>query len=333
MEFWKKGWEQASKHAQEAAEKAKKLAAEATVSAKTYAKSALQDTKEHLKNLSFDSVIDSIQIGAQTLTETPPTQEELHAYGITTQLEDYLRTLTYSTFRDYPKSKLRGPKSQNGAFLLSPWQIRHVTLILDRVKEIQDLRFVLCPQRMDETVFWQIYFTLTTKYLPKQAQEGLEQDISQMKGLHVLEEEEEEGFEEEDEEEYEQANSGKQSKQIAQSNYTDNKTSSSQQQISGSQQHDPEKTVSPKSGDQQTDSGVAGPSHQTADGEAEENDLDQYIKDVLDDGDDLKDDDIVDLENDEELEKYLNQLDGDEDLEDADDIEELVADDQTLHKD
>jgi hypothetical protein len=50
---------------------------------------------------------------------------------------------------------------------LSPWQETHARLILGRVPQLQDLRFVLCPRKLDEYQFWMIYFTLCRRYLPR----------------------------------------------------------------------------------------------------------------------------------------------------------------------
>lgn len=38
-----------------------------------------------------------------------------------------------------------------------------------QVKEIDELRFVLCPKRMNDAQFWSVYFLLAKKYLPTEA--------------------------------------------------------------------------------------------------------------------------------------------------------------------
>lgn len=38
-----------------------------------------------------------------------------------------------------------------------------------QVKEINELRFVLCPKRMNDAQFWSVYFLLSKKYLPLEA--------------------------------------------------------------------------------------------------------------------------------------------------------------------
>ncbi len=42
-------------------------------------------------------------------------------------------------------------------------------LVVQVVKEINELRYVLCPKRMTDAQFWQIYFQLAHKYLPEDA--------------------------------------------------------------------------------------------------------------------------------------------------------------------
>ena len=38
-----------------------------------------------------------------------------------------------------------------------------------QVKEINELRFVLCPKRMNDAQFWVVYFSLARKYMPAEA--------------------------------------------------------------------------------------------------------------------------------------------------------------------
>lgn len=37
------------------------------------------------------------------------------------------------------------------------------------MKEINELRFVLCPKRMNDAQFWIVYFSLARKYMPPEA--------------------------------------------------------------------------------------------------------------------------------------------------------------------
>lgn len=42
-------------------------------------------------------------------------------------------------------------------------------LVVQAAKEINELRYVLCPKRMTDAQFWQIYFQLAKKYFPDEA--------------------------------------------------------------------------------------------------------------------------------------------------------------------
>jgi hypothetical protein len=40
---------------------------------------------------------------------------------------------------------------------------------MQSLKEINELRYVLCPKRMTDEEFWKVYFTLAKKHLPDEA--------------------------------------------------------------------------------------------------------------------------------------------------------------------
>ncbi len=42
-------------------------------------------------------------------------------------------------------------------------------LVVQSTREINELRYVLCPKRMSDATFWQIYFLLAKKLLPDAA--------------------------------------------------------------------------------------------------------------------------------------------------------------------
>jgi hypothetical protein len=52
---------------------------------------------------------------------------------------------------------------------LSDLQEHHAMLVVQQAKEINELRYVLCPKRMTDAQFWHIYFQLAKKYLPAEA--------------------------------------------------------------------------------------------------------------------------------------------------------------------
>lgn len=117
--------------------------------------------------------------------DTPPPAAELLEYGITSDFKEFVRSLTYSTFRDFQHEEeaasasaasssaaqpeeeaMAGPAQPER---LTPWQEKHALLVVRSVQEINELRFVLVPKRMTDQEFWHIYFTLARKYLPAQA--------------------------------------------------------------------------------------------------------------------------------------------------------------------
>jgi len=90
---------------------------------------------------------------------------EMEAYGVTDEFVEAVRSkLEYGIFRDY---KLEDSPSRERR--LNAWQERHVILLLRRVKEVDALRYALCPKVMDDGVFWAIYFDLVRKMLPGEA--------------------------------------------------------------------------------------------------------------------------------------------------------------------
>ena len=122
---------------------------------------------------------------------TPQSPEEEQYYGITEPLLELVGGMTYATFSDQPVNNPQPSStsqdhaaasmlvSTNGEFRLSPWQEKHVMLVLGRAEQLQHLRFALCPKRMDESQFWTLYFNLVKHQLPPQAF-GLHQASSKL---------------------------------------------------------------------------------------------------------------------------------------------------------
>jgi hypothetical protein len=50
--------------------------------------------------------------------------------------------------------------------LLSSKQVRHAQLVLERSKQLSQLRNDLCPRFMDDDVFWKVYFLLVRRLVP-----------------------------------------------------------------------------------------------------------------------------------------------------------------------
>ena len=155
------------KQAQEAAEKlisseaastARTLAQQATLQARTLAEQASTKAREVAKEALDEA-------GKSFAPLKSGAEADPRAYGISKELQEFVSNLAYSTFSDYPLDTLDLPADPSNQ-RLSPWQETHATIILKKVPQLQDLRFVLCPRRMDEYLFWSIYFTLCLRYLP-----------------------------------------------------------------------------------------------------------------------------------------------------------------------
>jgi hypothetical protein len=62
--------------------------------------------------------------------EPEPSQEELAAFAITPDFRDFVRSLTYSTFRDFPESDVIHVTLADPGKYLTPWQERHCLLVV-----------------------------------------------------------------------------------------------------------------------------------------------------------------------------------------------------------
>eukprot|EP00890_Picochlorum_soloecismus_P005497 jgi/Picsp_1/5949/NSC_03306-R1_bsd domain-containing protein len=95
-------------------------------------------------------------------------EQELEAYGLTNDFIEFVRHLDYSTFRDN-QSEINTINANDKGYILNPWQARHAGLLIREVKEINELRYVLCPKYMDDRQFWEIYFQLVKDKIPQVA--------------------------------------------------------------------------------------------------------------------------------------------------------------------
>ncbi|XP_077250444.1 BSD domain-containing protein [Tasmannia lanceolata] len=109
----------------------------------------------------------------------------LQEYGVTEQLRDFVKGFTLETFKDFPLPTSRDPADDDDHPRITPiiedspatasdtnvrqdlteWQEQHATLVLSTVKEISQLRYVLCPRHLKERQFWRIYFMLVKSYV------------------------------------------------------------------------------------------------------------------------------------------------------------------------
>lgn len=95
----------------------------------------------------------------------------MEEYGITQDyIETHVRQLDYSSFRDHAAAAAAVVEDQNKVeeeFRMNAWQERHALLLVKYVKEIDELRYVLCPKYMNDGEFWKTYFELMKEHLPK----------------------------------------------------------------------------------------------------------------------------------------------------------------------
>lgn len=181
MDFFKRYTEAAQVQAKLAASSASKLAEQLgdqtkvlAEQASTFGKATAEQAQQRLKDLHLSEHLDKLAATHHQQQEQSKGSSllELRQYGITLEFKDFVRSLTYSTFRDYPMEELdmsESPSTEREMHYLLPWQERHAMLVVQSVKEINELRFVLCPKRMTDEQFWKIYFNLTRKQLPEAA--------------------------------------------------------------------------------------------------------------------------------------------------------------------
>ncbi len=88
--------------------------------------------------------------------------ESLERHGVSASLAAYVKGLRPKDF--LAKSK-EWPKEDKDSWRLTPWQEKHVLLILEQVPELRDCRYFLTPKKMSEQRFWEIYFALSQNHM------------------------------------------------------------------------------------------------------------------------------------------------------------------------
>ncbi|XP_042482397.1 uncharacterized protein LOC122062821 [Macadamia integrifolia] len=96
-------------------------------------------------------------------------------FGVTEQLKNFVKSFSVDTFKNFPlqddqrtvdnAGDSAPTTSSNVQKDLSEWQERHAIIVLSRVKEISQLRYILCPRYLKERQFWRIYFKLVKDYV------------------------------------------------------------------------------------------------------------------------------------------------------------------------
>ncbi|CAL1395196.1 unnamed protein product [Linum trigynum] len=179
----------------ETAKKSKELAIEASKKADEFKVAALKQA-DQIQIKSFSDIIPSqlsslsiVNGGSEVAPSSSPSsssaaavvsEEELRKFGITDDLRDFVKGLTFSTFQNFPVQDDPAPadvpaNESNVRKDLNEWQERHATLVLSTVKQISKLRYDLCPRVMKERRFWRSYFTLVSTHVGPYEQEYKEE--------------------------------------------------------------------------------------------------------------------------------------------------------------
>eukprot|EP00192_Tetraselmis_astigmatica_P011916 CAMPEP_0117698514 /NCGR_PEP_ID=MMETSP0804-20121206/29798_1 /TAXON_ID=1074897 /ORGANISM="Tetraselmis astigmatica, Strain CCMP880" /LENGTH=411 /DNA_ID=CAMNT_0005512827 /DNA_START=357 /DNA_END=1593 /DNA_ORIENTATION=- len=180
MDYFRSAFESAKEQATKAAAEAKSA---------EEASRKLQVLQGDLKNLdlkkldmsavksSMTTMTDSMNKAFATYTTGGGVSEQDRAeYGLTDDFIAHVKGFSYMLFMDFPVGHLEitrdlTPRSMPKTMKLAPWQEKHAMLLVQSIPEFNDLRYVLCPKKMAEERFWEIYFTLCKEKLPPQAQD------------------------------------------------------------------------------------------------------------------------------------------------------------------
>ena len=141
--------------AQEAGQGAQEAARRAREMASRTAEAATRTAEQALGQAEFEALQQSFQ-GPPLRAEDPA---EVH---VTEAVLQFARTLKPSTFLLAAKGVSGGAKEE---LQLAPWQIKHATLVLERVPSLKQCRFTLCPKKLDDGKFWELYFVMARKYM------------------------------------------------------------------------------------------------------------------------------------------------------------------------
>ncbi|XP_052179568.1 uncharacterized protein LOC127792933 [Diospyros lotus] len=150
----------------EASKRSKEIAAEASKRADQIKEEALKRADQIKSQIPSASALSSL---VDSSPETPSTVADLERFGVSDELRDFVKGITFDTFRDFPledDSEMSDvPTVSNIRQDLTAWQERHAKLVLLTVKEISKLRYELCPRVMKERKFWRIYFILVNSHV------------------------------------------------------------------------------------------------------------------------------------------------------------------------
>ncbi|KAJ7559194.1 hypothetical protein O6H91_04G073800 [Diphasiastrum complanatum] len=158
QQFAKQAAKRSKEIVTETAKKSKELAVEATRRA------------DQLKALAGELPLITAVTHGNSSAE--PSELELQKYGVTAELQEFVKGFTVETFHDFPLEDVDDKANASRSFepsklqpLLTDWEERHAILILHLVPDMSKFRYTLCPRWMKESRFWKIYFRLVSAHL------------------------------------------------------------------------------------------------------------------------------------------------------------------------
>ncbi|KAI8110383.1 hypothetical protein M9435_002058 [Picochlorum sp. BPE23] len=155
------------KSALETAAKARDVAEMVSKRSKEFAESTAEEASKQFNAMSLQQKQDAL---AKKESQEDLVRE-MEDYGITKEYIESVKQLDFSAFRDYQQTRSHDTTLSDAPnqSRLNAWQERHAMLLVRSVKEIDELRFVLCPKYMDDGEFWDTYFQLMKDALPSMA--------------------------------------------------------------------------------------------------------------------------------------------------------------------
>eukprot|EP01118_Nematostelium_gracile_P004642 TRINITY_DN1549_c0_g1_i1.p1 TRINITY_DN1549_c0_g1~~TRINITY_DN1549_c0_g1_i1.p1 ORF type:complete len:207 (+),score=37.01 TRINITY_DN1549_c0_g1_i1:135-755(+) len=98
---------------------------------------------------------------------TPPKKESKYSHkelGITDELITFIDDIA----REHPETFLAFPPQEiDTKDNLDGWEIAHADAMLRTVESLAELRFKLCPSKLNDAKFWAIYFAIVKKKLQR----------------------------------------------------------------------------------------------------------------------------------------------------------------------
>eukprot|EP00005_Dracoamoeba_jomungandri_P014388 CAMPEP_0174268906 /NCGR_PEP_ID=MMETSP0439-20130205/39150_1 /TAXON_ID=0 /ORGANISM="Stereomyxa ramosa, Strain Chinc5" /LENGTH=157 /DNA_ID=CAMNT_0015357383 /DNA_START=32 /DNA_END=505 /DNA_ORIENTATION=+ len=101
------------------------------------------------------------------LAEEEESDKSVVEIEVTPTLIEYVQQLA-----QHPQTFTNFPISSQAEFEMSAVEERHAKTMLTKVPELSRLRYILCPSKMREEVFWRIYFLLLENKLSRVVAQG-----------------------------------------------------------------------------------------------------------------------------------------------------------------